>query len=73
MREAFAGVAVATIDPGDIGAVAAAALDRGTGMRAKAYRLTGPEALRPADRARILGAALGRDLRFEPYPGRRGA
>jgi uncharacterized protein YbjT (DUF2867 family) len=67
VREAFAAVAVATIDPGDIGAVAAAALT-GDGHAGQAYRLTGPEALRPADRARILGAALGRDLRFEPIP-----
>ena len=27
--------------------------------------LSGPQALRPADRVRILGAALGRELRFE--------
>jgi uncharacterized protein YbjT (DUF2867 family) len=29
---------------------------------------TGPEPLRPADRVRILGEVLGRDLRFEGQP-----
>jgi uncharacterized protein YbjT (DUF2867 family) len=67
VREEFADVAVTTIDPGDIAAVAAAALT-GSGHAGRAYRLTGPEALRPADRVRILGAALGRPLRFEPIP-----
>ena len=32
------------------------------------YTLSGPEALRPADRARILGEVLGRDLEFEAQP-----
>ena len=67
VREEFGDVAVAAIDPADIAAVAAAALT-GDGHDGHAYRLTGPEALRPADRVRILGAALGRPLRFEPIP-----
>jgi uncharacterized protein YbjT (DUF2867 family) len=67
VREEFGDVAVAAIDPADIAAVAAAALT-GEGHAGRAYRLTGPEALRPADRVRILGAALGRPLRFEPIP-----
>jgi uncharacterized protein YbjT (DUF2867 family) len=67
VREAFGDVAVAAIDPADIAAVAAAALT-GDGHAGQAYRLTGPEALRPGDRVRILGAALGRPLRFEPIP-----
>jgi uncharacterized protein YbjT (DUF2867 family) len=67
VREEFGDVAVAAIDPADIAAVAAAALTT-DGHDGRAYRLTGPEALRPADRVRILGAALGRPLRFEPIP-----
>jgi uncharacterized protein YbjT (DUF2867 family) len=67
VRAPFAGVAIAVIDPYDIAAVAAAALLRG-GHEEQALRLTGPEALRPADRVRILGEALGRDLRFEGQP-----
>ena len=30
--------------------------------------MSGPKPLRPADRARILGEVLGRDLRFEGQP-----
>jgi uncharacterized protein YbjT (DUF2867 family) len=68
VREAFGDVPVTTIDPADIAAVAAVALT-GDGRHAgQAYRLTGPESLRPADRVRILGQALGRPLRFEPIP-----
>jgi uncharacterized protein YbjT (DUF2867 family) len=65
IRAAFADVRVATIDPDDIGAVAALALtsDRHEG---RAYRLSGPESLSPADRVAILGEVLGRPLRFEP-------
>lgn len=64
IRAAFPDIHVATIDPDDIGAVAAAALisDAHAG---RAYRLSGPELLLAADRVRILGDVLGRDLRFE--------
>ena len=64
VRDHFADVAIATIDPHDIASVAIEALlsDRHQGA---VYRLTGPEPLRPADRVRILGEVLGRDLRFE--------
>ena len=67
VRAPFAGVPVAVIDPQDIAAAAAAAL---TSPRheGRVYTLSGPEALRPADRARILGEVLGRDLRFEAQP-----
>ena len=34
----------------------------------RVYTVSGPEPLRPADRARILGEVLGRDLRFEGQP-----
>jgi uncharacterized protein YbjT (DUF2867 family) len=67
VRAPFAGVAVATIDPLDIGAVAAAALTSGA-HAGRAYRLSGPASLRPADRVAILAEMLGRDLRFEGQP-----
>jgi uncharacterized protein YbjT (DUF2867 family) len=60
----FADVAIATIDPADVAAAAVKALttDELTGL---SLRLSGPKALYPADQVRILGAALGRELRFE--------
>jgi uncharacterized protein YbjT (DUF2867 family) len=64
VRAPFAGVRAAVIDPADIGAVAALALT-GDGHAGQVYPLSGPESLRPGDRVRILGQALGRDLRFE--------
>lgn len=64
IRSPFPGVRVATIDPDDIGAVAAVALTSGSG-EGRAYRLSGPESLSPADRAAILAEVLGRPLRFE--------
>ncbi|MEW9547721.1 NmrA family NAD(P)-binding protein [Nonomuraea sp. NPDC050783] len=64
VRDSFPDVAVATVDPLDIAAVAAAALTE-KGHDGQVYGLTGPEPLRPADRLRVLGAALGRELRFE--------
>jgi uncharacterized protein YbjT (DUF2867 family) len=67
VREAFADVPIAVIDPYDLGAVAAAALTSG-GHNWQSYRLTGPEPLLPADRAAILGRVLGRDLRLVAEP-----
>ncbi|WP_414941444.1 NAD(P)H-binding protein [Amycolatopsis sp. cmx-11-51] len=67
VREPFADVPVATIDPYDIAAVAAESLTT-PGHEGRAYALTGPEALRPSDRLRVLGELLGRDLRLEPLP-----
>lgn len=64
VRAPFADVAIATIDPADIGAVAARALTS-TELEGRSLRLSGPEALHPADRVRILASALGRELRFE--------
>ena len=64
IRGPFGDVAIATIDPADIAAVAVKALEGGE-LEGRSLRLSGPEALYPADRARLLGAALGRDLRFE--------
>ncbi len=64
VRAAFPHVAIATIDPADIAAVAVEALTSDTHAGAS-YRLSGPEALRPADRVAALGRVLGRELRFE--------
>jgi uncharacterized protein YbjT (DUF2867 family) len=64
IRAPFPDVRVATIDPDDIGAVAAAALTS-EAHEGRAYRLSGPESLLPADRVAILGDVLGRALRFE--------
>jgi uncharacterized protein YbjT (DUF2867 family) len=63
VREPFADVPIAAIDPFDIAGVAALTLTTG-GHHRCSYRLTGPESLLPADRARILGGVLGRDLRL---------
>jgi uncharacterized protein YbjT (DUF2867 family) len=61
VREPFGDVALSVIDPGDIAAVAVAALTT-PGHDGQAYRLSGPEALTAAERAQILGSALGRTL-----------
>jgi uncharacterized protein YbjT (DUF2867 family) len=65
VSEPFGDVPVAVIDPADIGAVAAVAMVSEAQENAT-YRLTGPEALFPEDRVRILGRVLGRDLRVNP-------
>ncbi|HEY1175725.1 MAG TPA: NAD(P)H-binding protein [Phytomonospora sp.] len=67
VREAFAEVPAAMTDPYDIGRVAAVALTE-EGHAGKVYELSGPEAILPADRVRILAEELGRDLRFEAIP-----
>ncbi|MGH9158652.1 MAG: NAD(P)H-binding protein [Vicinamibacteraceae bacterium] len=64
IRAPFADVAIATIDPADVGAVAAKAL-MSSELEGQSLCLSGPEALYPADRVRILASALGRELRFE--------
>jgi uncharacterized protein YbjT (DUF2867 family) len=67
VRAPFAGVPIATIDPDDVGAVAAAALtsEAHEGMT---YRLTGPEALRPVEQVALLAEATRRELRFVAQP-----
>ena len=65
IRVPFADVAIATVDPADIGAVAVKAL-AGVGLAGRSLRLSGPRALLPAEQAEILGEALGRRLRVEP-------
>jgi uncharacterized protein YbjT (DUF2867 family) len=64
IRAPFAGVRVATIDPFDIAAVAAAALTTDA-HAGRSYRLSGPESHLPAERVAVLARVLGRDLRFE--------
>jgi uncharacterized protein YbjT (DUF2867 family) len=64
VRAPFPDVRVATIDPYDIAEVSAAALTS-RAHDGRSYRLSGPESLLPADRVRVLGEVLGRELRFE--------
>jgi uncharacterized protein YbjT (DUF2867 family) len=66
VRETFPDVPISVIDPADIAAVSMAALTS-NGHAGRAYRLSGPEALLPAERVTILGRAVGRELRFEGY------
>jgi uncharacterized protein YbjT (DUF2867 family) len=67
VRAPFANVGVAVIDPRDIAAVAALALTT-AGHQGQTYRVTGPQALRAADRVQILADVLNRRLRFEAQP-----
>lgn len=67
VREPFADVPIAVIDPADISAVAARALTD-PDLAGHSLRLTGPEALVPGDRLTILAELLGRDLRLDPEP-----
>jgi uncharacterized protein YbjT (DUF2867 family) len=64
IRGPFGQVAISTIDPDDLGAVAARALTTNE-HEGQTYRLSGPEALRPAEQVAILAKYTGRDLRFE--------
>lgn len=63
----FAGVRQAVTDPSDIAAVAALALT-GQGHAGQTYPVTGPQSLLPADRLRILGDVLSRNLELRPQP-----
>ena len=67
VRAPWPDVPIAMIDPYDIAAVAAVALTS-AGHAGRAYTLSGPEPLRPADRVAILGEVLGRPLSFEAQP-----
>jgi uncharacterized protein YbjT (DUF2867 family) len=64
VRAPFAHVRTAMTDPADIAAVAALTLTT-PGHEGRVYKLTGPQPLAPADRVKILGQVLGRNLRFE--------
>jgi uncharacterized protein YbjT (DUF2867 family) len=61
VREPFANVPIAMVDPYDLGEVAARALATGE-HEGRTYLVSGPEAIMAADRVRILGRVLGRDL-----------
>ncbi|MFI7336719.1 NAD(P)H-binding protein [Streptomyces sp. NPDC050085] len=66
VRAAFPEVRAAVLDPYDIGEVAARVLLAPPGpYDGRALALSGPVALTPADRVRILAEVLGRPLRFE--------
>jgi uncharacterized protein YbjT (DUF2867 family) len=67
VRAPFGDVPTAMIDPADIAAVAVAALT-GDGHAGRTYRISGPEALTPADQLALLAAALDRPLRLEAMP-----
>jgi uncharacterized protein YbjT (DUF2867 family) len=67
VSEPFADLPVAVIDPFDIGAAAAMALTQ-AGHGGQSYRLTGPQALLPAERLAILGRVLGRQLNLAAVP-----
>jgi uncharacterized protein YbjT (DUF2867 family) len=61
--DAYPGAADAPIALADIAAVAAAVLLQ-DGHVGKAYELTGPETITRAERVRLIGEALGRDIPF---------
>ena len=71
VRAPFADVPVAMVDPADIAAVAVVALTE-PGHEGKVHRLSGPQALTPPEQVRLLGEALGRDLRLEEQPDEEG-
>jgi uncharacterized protein YbjT (DUF2867 family) len=63
VRAPFPDVAVSTIDPADIAAVAVRGLLTDE-LEGRALRLSGSQALTPGERVALLGRALGRDLRY---------
>jgi uncharacterized protein YbjT (DUF2867 family) len=64
VRGPWGDIAVATIDPADLGEIIAIALTE-DGHEGATYRVSGPQQLLPAEQLAILGAALGRDLTWE--------
>jgi uncharacterized protein YbjT (DUF2867 family) len=64
VRAPYGAATSAPIDERDIAAVAVAAL-LGDGHAGRDYVLTGPESLSQAERVKLLGEALGREVRFE--------
>lgn len=65
----FGDVALPTVDPADIAAVAAVAL-REPGHGGATYELTGPAPVSPREQAAAIGDALGEPVRFvEQTPG----
>ncbi len=65
VRAPWPDVPIASIDPADIAAVAAAALTE-PGHEGTAPALSGPQPLTPGDQVATLAAVLGRPLRYEP-------
>lgn len=63
VREAFAEAKSAMVHEADIASVAAVALTA-DGHAGQEYWLTGPEALTPPDKVRIIAEALGREVRY---------
>jgi uncharacterized protein YbjT (DUF2867 family) len=59
----FGDVALPSVDPADIAAVAAVVL-RADGHDGRTYDLTGPEPITPRRRAAAIGAVLGEPIRF---------
>lgn len=59
----FGDVALPTVDPADIAAVAATVL-REAGHVGRTYELTGPAAVSPRERAAAIGTALGEPVHF---------
>jgi uncharacterized protein YbjT (DUF2867 family) len=66
VRQPWPEVPVATIDPADIAAVAAAVLSDPAAHAGRAHELSGPEPLTPGAQVEILARVLGRPLRYEP-------
>jgi uncharacterized protein YbjT (DUF2867 family) len=64
VRWPYGAAETAPIDERDIAAVAARALHE-DGHAGGDYVLTGPESLSQAEQVRIIGAAIGREIRFE--------
>jgi uncharacterized protein YbjT (DUF2867 family) len=56
------------IDPRDIAAVGVKALLNAETHAGKTHLITGGRTLTPADQVAAIGAALGRELRFQPVP-----
>lgn len=63
VREGFPEAKSAMVHEADIAAVAAAALT-GDGHAGQDYWLTGPEALTPPEKVRVIGEVLGREVRY---------
>jgi uncharacterized protein YbjT (DUF2867 family) len=66
VRDPFPDVSVAVVGPADLGVAAVTVLQGG--HDGETLRLTGPQALRPAEQVAIVARATGRRMRFEPQP-----
>lgn len=67
VRAPWADVPIAAIDPADIAAVAAVALQSGD-YEGQALDLSGPQALTARQQLAVVAEVLDRPLRFEPQP-----